>query len=618
LQSDQAITIGEDEYILTAADESGYIETYQSFQLGDQVTLTTSCDDATLSAAQWAGGVGDVMVRDGQITNSDNWTYRADGRAPRTALGVKADGTLLLYGVDGRQSGYSIGLSQVDLAEEMLAQGCQWAVNLDGGGSTAVSVWLPGASGASVINLPSDGKPRSCATYLLLVSNQMGDGSPSRLALTQDGLTVLSGTSLTLPSAAVLDENLNLVAQSPEDLTVVSENGLGTVENGVYTAGTQAGTDVLRLSSESLGISGTAQVHVVNSLTALTVSKQGASSALTSLSVNAGETVQLAVAGTYWGRTAVRDFSAVTWTAAGNAGTVDENGLFTASEDGGEGTLTASAGGLSQTIRVTTATLFNDVEKDHWAYTAVKYCYDNGIVGGVSSTQFGRDYSIRRADFILMLYSAVGKPEVTEGCTFSDVSPEDYYYTALAWGQSVGLATGTGDGLYSPNAPVTREQAFTILRQFLPLVGKICPDAGTTVLTAFADRRTIADYAKGYTATLVAQGLVSGKGDNIDPRGSLTRAEMAALLYKIVTYTPIEDVPTDPESYPGTVVGAERGLNLRSGPGTDYEVIGSLDNGASVEVLSQEENGWCHILCTDRDGQETEGYVSGKYLSIEW
>ena len=140
-----AIAIGEDEYILTAADLSYQEEAFLAFQVGDEVTLTTSCQDEDLSRAQWAGGVGDIMIRDGAITDSSTWTYHGDGRQPRTALGLREDGTLVLYAVDGRQSDHSAGLSQLDLADELLAQGCTWAVNLDGGGSTALSVWGPGA-----------------------------------------------------------------------------------------------------------------------------------------------------------------------------------------------------------------------------------------------------------------------------------------------------------------------------------------------------------------------------------------------------------------------------------------------------------------------------------------
>jgi len=172
--------------------------------------------------------------------------------------------------------------------------------------------------------------------------------------------------------------------------------------------------------------------------------------------------------------------------------------------------------------------------------------------------------------------------------------------------------------------------------------------------------------------------VVSGKGDGIDPRGNLTRAEMAALLYKLITYTPILDVPTDPvepetpvmpeqpsapvepetpgdpvepempeepevpeepeqptepevpaqpegpdepeqpeesKAVIGVVTGAEKGLNVRSGPGTTYEVIGGVDNETQVTILTQ-ENGWYRISYRNREGNEATGYVSADYIRI--
>ena len=713
LQSDQPTAIGAGEYILTSDDRSGYGHTYQDFQLGDIVTLTTTCQDAQLSAAQWAGGTGDVMAVNGQLTDSSKWIHVAEGRAPRTALGVKRDGTLLVYAVDGRQTGYSSGLSQKDLAEEMVNQGCEWVVNLDGGGSTAISVWVPGQAAPSVRNIPSDGALRGCATYLLLVTDDTGTKRAERLAMQQDGLVVLAGTSVTLPDTVVLDDRLNLLSGKPGDLTITSEQDLGDIKENIYTAGNRAGTDTVRLRSRDLDVEGSAQIHVVEGLTALTVTRKGSSTVVSKLSLKPGETVQLAVTGSYWGRLAMRDLAAVSWSVSDGVGTVDENGLFTAATQGAlTGSITVSAGGLKHTIQVTPYNVHLDVTEDHWAYKAVQYCYANGIVSGISATEFGRDHQIRRGDFMLMLYNALGKPATNAVASFTDVSPSDYYFTALSWGQGAGLASGMGGGAYSPTAPVTREQAFTILRQAMPLMGKDCPTGSLTVLDQFADKDMIADYAKGHTATLVAQGVVSGKGTGIDPKGNLTRAEMAVLLHKLLTYTPIQqgpqpEVPVEPEqptqpdpseftlalsktnftlksgeSYPltatltpawegaeitwssdspscaavtnkgevtnlfpgtgtsvatitaswnglsassivycnqadmtGIVVNAEKGLNVRSGPGTDNAVVGSLTNGAQLVVLGV-ENGWCHILYLSKTNQAAIGYVSTEYIQL--
>ena len=155
-----------------------------------------------------------------------------------------------------------------------------------------------------------------------------------------------------------------------------------------------------------------------------------------------------------------------------------------------------------------------------------------------------------------MLYGALGKPAVSTPCTFQDVSSSDYYYTALAWGQANGVASGTGNGSFSPNAQVTREQAFTILRQALPLLGIRCEDGNPDILKYYSDYSSISAYALTPTATLVSQGIVSGKGSGIDPTGKLTRAEMAALLYKLLHYTPPE-TPVTPDPVEPDPAGPE-------------------------------------------------------------
>lgn len=548
--SDQPITIGPDEYILTADSGDGLGEVFNGFHEGDRITLTTYCQDSRLSAAQWACGVGDIMVRDGSITDNSTWVYRSDGRQPRSALGLKPDGTLVLYAVDGRQSGYSVGLTQYDLAEELLRQGCTTVVNLDGGGSTALSVWVPGQSGPALINKPSDGRARSCASYLLLVTDRRGDGRADRLVSDDNGKVVLAGSSLTLSKPKAVDEGLNLVNAALSEADYTSWDGLGTIWNGVYTAGLYPGADTVRITNGSL--SGQFRLHVVDRLTDLTVTRAGSSAALTSLSLKGGEQIQLAVSGSYWGRTALRDFGPVTVTVQGNVGTVDRNGLFTAAQNPEEGSITFSAGGLSKTVQITRAYVHDDVAPGHWAYNAVEYCYDKGIVRGVSSTQFGPGNPMRRGDFILILYNAAGKPEVTQPCTFTDVSPDDYFYTALAWAQSRGLASGSSSLAFSPWDPITREQTFSLLYRFLPLIGKACPDAPLSVLDAFQDKDKVAEYARTATATLVSQGLVSGSSGAIDPKSTLTRAQMASLIYRVMEHTPITDLYPDVPETPDT------------------------------------------------------------------
>lgn len=546
-ETQDAVTIGEDNYILTAAYESGFAELFASYQVGDKVTLSASCSDRAISDAQWAGGCGDIMIAGGKMTDSSTWHY-ATGQAPRTAVGVKEDGTMVFYAVDGRQSGYSAGLTQKDLADELLQQGCQWAVNLDGGGSTTLSVLLPGSSAPAVDNSPSGGSLRACATFILLVTDAPTDREPERLALREDGLTVLTGSSLPLGNVAAVDSGAATVSSRVSDAEFSSQNGLGSFNGSIYTAGDRAGTDEIAIRSRDMDLKGSAQIHVVDALTSLTVSKAGGTSPLTSLSLKAGESVQLTASGSYWSREALRPGSGgVTWSVEGDVGSITPDGVFTSGGTGSSGTITATAGGLTSKVSVGLENVHNDVTPEHWSYPAVEYCYEHGIVSGVSSTEFGRDRSIRRGDFVLMLYNALGKPAVTGSSGFSDVAPSDYYAQAITWASANHLVSGVAEGLFGPTDLVTREQAFTILHQAMPLLGLSSPEPDLTVLDRFADRDQIAEYARPHAAALVSQGLASGAGGVLNPKGQLTRAEMAALLYQLLTYDPASQ-PETPET----------------------------------------------------------------------
>ncbi len=557
VRSDVSLPIGPGEFILTAADLSYREDAFQLFQPGNFVTLTTQCADPDLSQARWACGVGDLMVSDGVVTDTSDWTYTKDGRQPRSALGIKPDGSILVYAVDGRRAGYSAGLTQVDLAQELAKQGCRWVVNLDGGGSTALSAWIPGQTGPKTVSLPSDGQERRCATYLLFVTEDTGDGTADRLVFPEEGQVVLAGSSLALPGAVAVDKGLGLVPVDMSGLTVTSEAGLGTIENGTYTAGSIGGTDTLRLQVGEL--TGTAQVHVVTALTQMTLSAAGGGQ-LSALSLKPGEQVALSVTGSYWGRTALRDLGPVRWTVQGNVGGVDEKGTFTASKLPGSGFLTCEAGGQSKTIPVTVNDRHVDVGPEHWAYDAVEYCYEKGIVNGVSPTEFGRDLSIIRGDFMQMLYNAMGRPALTEaaaGFPFGDVVETDYYHDAIVWAWSLGLTNGVDELNFAPRATISREQAFTILYRFLPQLGKECPPGTPEALEPFADRELIAEYAREAAATLVTQGLVNGKGGGMAPRDTLTRAEMAVLIQRFLEFTPTPGETTDPSETEGPAESPE-------------------------------------------------------------
>lgn len=144
---------------------------------------------------------------------------------------------------------------------------------------------------------------------------------------------VLTGTSVDLGETAVLDSGLNILRDDPGEVEISSLDDLGRVEDNIYTAGSDAGTDTGALVPGS-GCGGHRQIHVVDHLTGLTVSRENSTDALTSLTLEPGDQVQLTAQGTYWSRAAMRDVGAISWTVEGSIGSITEDGLFTAEGPG--------------------------------------------------------------------------------------------------------------------------------------------------------------------------------------------------------------------------------------------------------------------------------------------
>jgi exopolysaccharide biosynthesis protein len=109
-----------------------------------------------------------VLVRGGQPVEYTNAFALA--RNPRTAVGIDRTGTLLtLVVVDGRQPNLSIGMTLRELSAEMIALGCDTAINLDGGGSSTMAYRDPATHQLHVVNSPSDTKERSIADALGII-----------------------------------------------------------------------------------------------------------------------------------------------------------------------------------------------------------------------------------------------------------------------------------------------------------------------------------------------------------------------------------------------------------------------------------------------------------------
>ena len=522
-----SVSIGRDNLILTASDAAALGMVAESFEVGDRVTLEISCSDSRLEDADWVSGCGNILALDGEIYDQDRWNSEVTDANPRTAIGIKSDGTVVYHVLDGRSS-LSVGATLEELAQDMLSMGCIDVVNLDGGGSSVMSLRVPGIDGFTVVNDPSDGRLRSVSSYILFVTDREPNGSAGRLFLAEDGDYVLAGSSVDITVVAT-DRALHTVA-APESVSARAQRG--TVEGGVYTAPASAGTDSISLSGG--GVSGSGTLHVIDRVDSLTVTDAATGNTVSQLMLENGESVDLDVAAKYLMRDVSLSDEAVEYTLTGDIGTITPDGVFTASLSGAAaGTISVSCGGVTREISVRVAFEFTDM-RGHWASEYVKELYEAGIVTGVTDTEFGPSLSMKRGDFVLMLYRAAGQPAVSGSAGFEDVAADAYYADAVAWAVANGITEGKGEGTFAPDDTLTRQEGFTFLYRALDVLGADFVEGDTALLDSFADGASVAEWARSATATLITNGVVEGSESGLNPTGSLTRAEMAKMLASVV------------------------------------------------------------------------------------
>lgn len=167
--------------------------------------------------------------------------------------------------------------------------------------------------------------------------------------------------------------------------------------------------------------------------------------------------------------------------------------------------------------------------RGHWAEEALQSFADNGYLAGDGRGHYMPNAMMTRAQFATVMNRLVGLTEESAAiANYTDVSTSDWYYRELAKALAAGFVSGTSATTMSPDAPISRQQAFTMLSRYLKL-----NTSDTSALNAFADQDTIADYARGPMAAMVDAGYVQGSDDRrLLPEKQLTRAEGVTVLYR--------------------------------------------------------------------------------------
>ena len=199
------------------------------------------------------------------------------------------------------------------------------------------------------------------------------------------------------------------------------------------------------------------------------------------------------------------------------------------------------------TFKVTQKTksaVFSDVTASSysWAADSVDFLYYEEVANG-SNGKYNPKSNITRGDFMLMLYRAFLEedyedhnvtsnfPDVVKGTT--SYSKETYQAVGVA--KYLGIAQGS-NGKYNPTSYITREEAMTLIYRTLDEVGYSMSYTVSTSTSSFSDYSSVSSYARAAIKDLIGHGVVIGTNGKIQPKSNITRAEMAVILHRVLTY----------------------------------------------------------------------------------
>ncbi len=198
---------------------------------------------------------------------------------------------------------------------------------------------------------------------------------------------------------------------------------------------------------------------------------------------------------------------------------------------------------------------FTDVSKKHWAYEAIQWAQEEGLMTGTGNGAFSPNGVVSRAQLVTVLWRMEGEPAPTKANPFKDLT-QSWYKKAVIWANEAGVVKGTGDGTtFTPNGTLTRETAATMFRRYSEYKGYDISDSAD--LSSFADGKKVSKWAKDGLAWANAEGLITGVKENgvlyLKPQGEAGRAQLATILQRYdtnIVEEPVEKPQPEPKPEP--------------------------------------------------------------------
>lgn len=541
---------------------------------GQTIKITTTASENQElweSAIYGLGALGGKLITNGQLD------YEDESAAPRTAVGIKPNGNIIFYTIDGRQSGYSYGARKETVARRLLELGCVEAISLDGGGSTQMAVSGAGSLDMYVVNSPSDGALRSCANFLFL-TKPYPNGIPYELFLENDGSYMLSGSSVSMAAVIARDSSytetdlpsdieyrIDYDAETPDGIgrsSHIDENGYLTVYgNGdVYVSATGGEAEG---HASAVSVSTPDKIELYDSDYGYMVNE---------LSIGANTRVNLTAKSFWGGRELVSDNSCYRWTLVSNdrsVGTLDDNGVFTASENtGATGTLAVSAGICSIEIPVTINGGSGQGEDSYPSIlVSAEDCTVRAKISGEGITKDSIKISIdsKSADFefdgtgircalpddryhrVCITVTAAGGLSAVKMLDAGSLSSVDNVFsdTTKHWGRdyisylaSCGTVNGSLEGegliLFNPDNRMKRVEFAIMMCNYLG----VDPDSYADTELPFIDKDDIPWWAENKVKAVYSLGIMQGQlgqyGTSFNPNAVINRMEFAISLNRML------------------------------------------------------------------------------------
>lgn len=252
---------------------------------------------------------------------------------------------------------------------------------------------------------------------------------------------------------------------------------------------------------------------------------------------------------------------------------------------------------------------FTDVADTAWYADAVQYVYENGLMTGVSESEFAPDGTATRGQIVTILWRLAGSPVVNYAMRYADVDEGAWYGEAVRWAASTGVVTGYSESSFGPNDAITREQLAAILYRYVKTQGQ-----GFTGMWYFPlrydDAASISSWADEAMHWCVMKGLLNGTSETaLSPQLTATRTQLATILQRFC------ELPKDTASKSDTQTAYDRASAYLtaavSAPrygslGGEWTVLALARGGADTETAYF--TGYCAAL--EQTVREANGVLS--------